>query len=81
MVASIDGDHCQEMEFDEFSITAAAAGKHVSSYGSGRRKTVVMYQMLKPCNVCMKVAYKVLHQAFILNSSQGLSQNIAMHTI
>jgi hypothetical protein len=36
MVASIDGDHCQEMEFDEFGITAAATGKHVSSYGSGR---------------------------------------------
>jgi hypothetical protein len=36
MAALIDGDHCQEMEFDEFGITAAATGKHVSSYGSGR---------------------------------------------
>jgi hypothetical protein len=30
MVALTDDDHCQEMEFDEFGIAGAGAGKHVS---------------------------------------------------
>jgi hypothetical protein len=35
MVALTDDDHCQEVDFDEFGIGGAGAGKHVSSYGSG----------------------------------------------
>ncbi len=30
MVALTDDDHCQEVEFDEFGIAGAGAGKHVS---------------------------------------------------
>jgi hypothetical protein len=45
------------------------------------RKTVLIYQMLKPCHVRMKVACTALHQAFVLNSSQGPSQNKAMHNM